>query len=252
MGEPVFGPASLFLISHPCPLLSTNRAPVRQAGSRVAAIVISWVKRRTGGPKPASTEARDNFVMVMLGSTVGYSMSRLPVPLDERVFVGFMVIFTAGAWFKFLSWPRKKKRAGKLVVQLDRMPNNYAPAVFGIIFIVFATFILVDTLRSPNFPQWRVAVPLWFCFYSVSVMLIVVSVVGVQIRENGFLTFENFRGWGKIASYAWYSGTTPKLSLRIRRAVPWFFARSHRVSVAQRERVGEILEQYLGASDTAG
>lgn len=202
-------------------------------------------RRREVGGKVAIKDVlkRGLFLGVIVIILVG--LFRLfPDSWRDHVWAFFSLLGTVGVWVLFVTWLRRKRQAGSVLLDLGR-PKGYKQYLFGGCFgmLVFIGKI-VDILEAGG--------EIGINDISYSLILLSCGVLGIffglshfEIREGGILYLDRFAKWKKIESYEWTGENDLFLTLRFRQRFPFFRTQSLPIPDFYKDTVKNLLARHL-------
>ncbi len=122
----------------------------------------------------------------------------LPVLLQNFGLVGICLLLSGLCWWYIVSWSWRKKRAGRLVLDLGQ-PNRLNCIFYSAGVVLLGFFLLIA--------QGRLGGPTDLAFIgliiSLAILCLFVGNTRLQIRARGIQYLGNFFGWERVVAYSW-------------------------------------------------
>ncbi|MEX2282512.1 MAG: hypothetical protein WEE89_08510 [Gemmatimonadota bacterium] len=139
---------------------------------------------------------------------------------DNTVQIILPLGLAALEWAVLLTWPVRKRRAGKVEEDLGPHPARAAMWWLVISCVLSASATIVESVGKGIF-DWRTLGAETFLFSS-AIAALVVARSRVHITERGYLRFDLRFTWEQIESWKFErGGTLDVLRLRVRTNIPW-------------------------------
>jgi hypothetical protein len=138
-----------------------------------------------------------------------------PGDLEERKTLAFAILGTAVSWGLVAEWLRRRREAGPLYLALRTLlPVVIAIGSFISLLVVQDAEGIIQAFGQSGDPL--VTVCSRINALTASIFLFLILTVGIEIREQGCVTFFRFIRWEEIESYNWMPGRPENLFLRLK------------------------------------
>jgi hypothetical protein len=143
----------------------------------------------------------------------------------------------------FLGYPARRTRAGPVLVDLGKNARHRLWLVAGLLLLITSLGPLYRGLSDPGARahEWATAL----LRISGGLMAVRYGLSGVQVREEGVLSFALFVPWHRIESYGWEPGSSNTLTMRVRGRPALFRETSVAVPGQYRGEVEDLLRRYV-------
>jgi hypothetical protein len=172
----------------------------------------------------------------------------IPASFREAWGVAWRVAFSALALLvAFVAYPSRRGRAGPVLVDLGKNARHLVGLVLGLLLLVSS---LASVYRGVSQPSAR-ALEWATALFRITGGLLALrySRSGVQVREEGVLSFALFVPWHRIESYGWEPDSRETLTMRLRGRPSLLRETSIAVPPQHREKVEELLRRHVVTGD---
>jgi hypothetical protein len=160
------------------------------------------LRRAFGRPMKAPLDMAEGVFLPGGALAALFVLGFYPGDFAVRKSLSEALLLTTLWWGNILLWLWRRRQAGALFVA----PREWA-AVFAFVlaFFTFSVFIAMGTLDPASGQRGDVLVAVCSVIQSISGMLFLFLMlgVGIEIREQGFVTFFQLIRWEDIDSYEW-------------------------------------------------
>ncbi|MGD1953473.1 MAG: hypothetical protein ACFB14_28075 [Leptolyngbyaceae cyanobacterium] len=185
---------------------------------------------------------------------VGFAIAVIPflVTLGGQIvwsvlYLGYVV--SIGVWL--LHWPRRKRKAGALLLNAGRTWHNKFLFWIGIAEVGVATMItwiswvslteFADT--SNGVVHTSLAVAFW---WTLALLIVFLGLNKLELRENGLCFLYNVVPWKRMKSYTWEVTHPSTLTIRVRpRLIFLPDTMSIKVPEMYRDDIDRVIQTYI-------
>lgn len=185
------------------------------------------------------------FVFYAIAFTVG-TLDRLE---HFNLADAYYLLSAIGVGIWLLSWPFRKRNAGRLLLALGKTLQNKLILWTAWLVIGFAAhmtwMLLGELIRFPeSTTPIEVAIKIIFC-WSFAVYTLLLGLNGLEIRENGLCFLLTVIPWRRIQSYVWQPSHPKLLTIQFERLPLLPTTMNIKVPGQHRDTVDRIMATHI-------
>ena len=213
--------------------------------------IVYGIRRHEIGHTAAARDLLRGLVVIGVMIIVFFGLFRLlPVSWGDRAWVTVQFSLSVVFWAHIVTWPRRKRQAGAVLLDLGRSSMHKFYLVVGC-FVLIGIGSVRDALSEAGGEIGIDAISLSLFHLSVVALLLFSGLSGWKVRERGILHFDCLVKWKHIESYAWGgNGGHTTLALRIRRRLPFFGTLRLRVPSTHKDALDSLLAEHVPSATT--
>jgi hypothetical protein len=172
----------------------------------------------------------------------------IPASLRELWGVAWRLAFSVLALLTaFVAYPARRGRAGPVLVDFGKNARHLLALTAGLLLLVSSLASIYRGLSEPSARahEWTTAA------FRITGGLLALrySLSGVQVREEGLLSFALLVPWHRIESYGWEPDRRTTLTMHVRGRPSLFRETSVPVPPRHRDEVEELLRRHVVTFD---
>jgi hypothetical protein len=215
----------------------------------VFVFVYARLRRRIGSEQTRRRFFR--FVPMLLAGIALFAFAQRGSVVSKSVLQFLQDYFTLGLagaeWFALLTWPIRKRRAGKLLQDLGPHPAARTMWFLALSSVLAGVASLMGNMEKTGF-HWSILGTEAFLFSS-AIVAVVIARSRVTATERGLLRFDHQFDWNQIRSWTFVrGGVVDLLELRVRTWIPWVKNPTIEVPIESRPILERLLSEHAPAS----
>ena len=202
------------------------------------------------GPESASRNLHHALPWIVVGFAIALIpfLARLGGQIVWNVLYAGYVISMMG-WL--LYWPRRKQKAGALLLDVGRTWHNKFLLWIGIAevavaaFITWVSWVSLTEFSDPSNTVVDAFLKIIF-WWTLALLIVSLGLNKLELRENGLCFLYNLVPWQRMKSYTWEVDYPNTLTIRLRPRLMFFpDTMSIKVPEAHRHNIDQVLQTHI-------
>ena len=205
---------------------------------------------RTMGQEAASRNLRFSLPWVV----TGFMIALIPFLVTlggQTVWSVLYLIYVVSMGVWWLTWPKRKRQAGALLLNAGRTWHNKIMFWIGIAevgvaaVITWISWVSLTAFADPSNTVVHTSLKVAF-WWTLALLIISLGLNRLELRKNGLCFLYNVVPWQRMRSYTWETTHPNTLTIRVQpRVIFWPDTMSIKVPEKYRDDIDRILQTYI-------